>query len=133
MKGRHVGNTTLFCYQIIGIAQTEAFCWTKIQKPIAILFDVPILWTDKCIKQLEEICKSENVYFQRKSDGIFVVDDTCFILIRAIIEGDYEYIWINNDLNSTEEQRKDRNYTDRVLLDTIRNCSAISPYSVTFY
>lgn len=97
---RGAGKSVLFAYEIIGIAQTRAFSWDKINRPIAIYCNSPLRTAKNVMDLVERICKSEKVPFQRKDTFTFVVIDTAFVVCREI--NDYDTTWYRSDLDIDE-------------------------------
>lgn len=81
-KGRKVGNTTLFIYDMIGVALTNAFDYSKDKKGIYVVFSKPHTVIMETLKRVEEICEIEKVYFRSVSAGTIVIANTVFQFIR---------------------------------------------------
>jgi hypothetical protein len=100
LSGRGCGNTIKLCYDILGVALSEAYSWSKIKKPIAIKCTIPLKFASEVIGTLEKICIAEDVDFRRKSDFTITIADTAFIFIRDLGTGiSYKYILEGSELD----------------------------------
>lgn len=102
VNGSRCGKTTLFIYDMIGIAQTNAFSFSKEKRVIYIPFSRDIRSILSVIDRIEEICTSEKTPFAKIDNGTITILDTVFSFVRNYDEdfvriGCEKYVWWNND------------------------------------
>lgn len=108
--GRASGRTTLFIYQMIGVAQTGAFDFSKDHKLVYIVFNKPArTMMLPLLASVESICKSEGIPYKIEKDAKYIqILGTVFTFIKVdgveydnlderCITQDTDHIWWYSD------------------------------------
>jgi hypothetical protein len=89
LVGRREGHTTLFVWQLIGLAELNCYSWNKIHQPVWIPFNKPICNVIEIFKMIGNICRENAIDFAKNSSYQFVIYNTLFEFYR--IDKDSRY------------------------------------------
>jgi hypothetical protein len=78
LTGRSEGHTTLFIWQLIGIAELNCYSWNKIHQPVWIPFNKPVSNVLNILHDIGKICYENGVDFAKNSSHQFVIYNTLF-------------------------------------------------------
>ena len=76
--GRREGHTTLFIWQLIGIAELNCYSWNKIHQPVWIPFNKPVVHILNTIDMIGKICYENAIDYAKNSSHQFVIYNTLF-------------------------------------------------------
>lgn len=76
--GRREGHTTLFIWQLIGIAELNCYNWNKIHQPVWIPFNKPVGHILHTIDMIGKICYENAIDYAKNSSHQFVIYNTLF-------------------------------------------------------
>lgn len=83
--GRRAGYSTLFAFQLIGVAELDLYNFKKQDNPIWIATDKPISWIENIRAVIRYVCEREGILFiesPNKSMFRFAIKRTIFDFIR---------------------------------------------------
>lgn len=80
--GRKEGHTTLFAWQLIGLAELNCYSWNKIHQPVWIPFNKPTGYVLETIDMIGKICYENAIDFAKNSSHQIVIYNTLFDFYR---------------------------------------------------
>lgn len=78
LPGRKEGHTTLFVWQLIGLAELRCYSFRKTHSPVYLPFNKPVGNVLNIIGEIEKICKDNDISFSINEKKQFVIIDTAF-------------------------------------------------------
>lgn len=82
LVGRREGHTTLFVWQLIGLAELNCYSWNKIRQPVWIPFNKPTCNVLEIIRMIGNVCRENAIDFAKNSSHQFVIYNTLFEFYR---------------------------------------------------
>lgn len=90
LVGRREGHTTLFAWQLIGLAELNCYSWNKIHQPVWIPFNKPTCNVLEIIRTIGDVCHENAIDFAKNSSHQFVIYNTLFEFYRTGEDGRYK-------------------------------------------
>lgn len=136
--GRCSGHTTLFAWQLIGIAQLNCFDWQKIKQQVWIPFSKPHLYVFDIIRTVGRICNEEHIDFCKNDKHQFAIYHTVFEFYnvrgttfgkRILPPEGYDYWFCSYEDNDALWQDYEQNNDDMMngIVAAISGVSIIQP------
>lgn len=106
VSGRGCGKTVFFAYQLLGVAQTGAFDFSKNEsKVVYIVFNKPANCVREIIKTVHRICESESIFCKIEPNYAYLqILGTIFSFVKILNDDcergfaiDPSWVWWNTD------------------------------------
>lgn len=89
--GRRSGQTTLFIYDLIGVALLDRYNFNKVKQPIYILFTKPINHVLDFLNRVQEVCEYEKIPCGRNGAHYITVLNTVYAFVRIGVDSGMDY------------------------------------------